>query len=510
MAEGYTGELKMTDKWEDYAGAAPTFSGLLPKGWLSRWRNDYRAPRTYANAKTALMEGRKAFEEAGARFIRIQKPKRWPGPAAGKCEVAVMYDSKHLMACFDMAGGSFTGPDPDGLAAVAEAAAQVPPREDDGFAWAREAGQPEEFWSILNDDRVELFLWVAREGGEWQEEGSFYHAVECGREGQAIQMKVGFRKQWDWTWRARHSAACLPPPEGRDGNIMVLTIPWASYGLDLSAKAPPPPKLRMALCRGEKGADGEVNIWSSHVDPQDDEVNFHRPNVFGDLTLRDDPAAGTSTEPSKYGRVERKPLTGDDYWDGTQAGAIKTWLGEELPFSRPPPGHPKCVGAPSAAPPREGGEGPAKGDGPAVGEVWIRQPGPGEEAPTRVTIKKIHYEEDPPYYTVEMEGGGERQTERSRLSAVADGMPPARSSGHLAAAPEIQAAAPATPAGAAARGGGHDGAGESPMSYDGHATAAAALDATPLRGLLQAEKQRAALAHGETSGWEADTYIAFD
>ena len=50
--------------------------------------------------------------------------------------------------------------------------------------------------------------------------------------------------------------------------------------------------------------------------------------------------------------------------------------------------------------------------------MWLRQPGPGE-APTRVTIKKIHYEEEPPYYTVEMEGGGERQTERSRLSAVA-------------------------------------------------------------------------------------------
>ena len=54
---------------------------------------------------------------------------------------------------------------------------------------------------------------------------------------------------------------------------------------------------------------------------------------------------------------------------------------------------------------------------PEVGEVWIREPGPGE-MPTRVAIKKIHHEDGPPYYTVAMEGGGELQTERSRLSAV--------------------------------------------------------------------------------------------
>jgi hypothetical protein len=205
-----------------------------------------------------------AFDSAQA--VPLQVPKLWPGAAAGGCTARVMYSASHLWLSYSISGGSFVEP------------CTKPPSDT---AWAEEVGMPEGYWPILDDDRVELFLW-APQNEALSEEGEHYHAIEMNKGGSAIQMKVGFRKNFDWNWDAVGVRSQV-----FDGNRVVMAVPWGAYGID--AAQVPAPRLRMALCRGERSEsrpeEQGVEVWSSWVDPGDDEVDFHRSACFGELLL---------------------------------------------------------------------------------------------------------------------------------------------------------------------------------------------------------------------------------
>ena len=268
----------------------------------------YAAPRAPVGADVGTLDAA-AFKSAGAAFVPIKKPALWPGAEAGT-QVACMYDDENLFLCYELAGGSFAPPDAALVAAAAAAAAEKGNTEYD---WARGVGMPPEFWSILGDDRVEVFLWVRSssrpaaaaagavaetETAEEREAGESYYAIECNRSGAAIAMRVGFRKQFDFSWpgSCAEPATVLRMACSEAGATvpctMVLALNWAAVGVDLSAGVDTLPELRVALCRGMKGGGesgteegGDVNTWTSWVDPGDDEVNFHRSECFGVLRL---------------------------------------------------------------------------------------------------------------------------------------------------------------------------------------------------------------------------------
>lgn len=199
--------------------------------------------------------------------VQLTKPRLWPGSEAGGCEARVMYCDQYLWLSYAIQGGSFAAP------------AAEPPKDTD---WCHAAGMPERMWPILDDDRVEIFMWhVGAENPDNEEDGEHYHIIECNREGLAIKAKVGFRKEFDFSWQA--SGMCAKWIEAE--NRMVLAMPWACYGIDISTS----PRLRVALCRGERNPDGQgvsvSGIWSSWVDSHDDTVDFHRSNHFGELVL---------------------------------------------------------------------------------------------------------------------------------------------------------------------------------------------------------------------------------
>jgi hypothetical protein len=198
--------------------------------------------------------------------MELSKPKMWPGSESGSCEARLLYCDEFLWVSYKLSG-SFTEP------------VTVPPPD---VAWCKETSMPEDYWPILDDDRVEIFLWPhSSDKAPNDEEGGHYYAIECNKGGKAIQGKVGFRKQFDWTWKAEHRAELIGE------STIVLRVPWASYGVDLSKD--PSPSLRMAICRGEKSAPDEgvtkSGIWSNWVDPCDDTVDFHRSEHFGRLEL---------------------------------------------------------------------------------------------------------------------------------------------------------------------------------------------------------------------------------
>ena len=275
----------------------------------------YVARPRQPGSRSPLLAGRAAFEGAGCEFVAIRRPRAWPGAGAGGCEAALMHDEEHLWLCYDIQGGTFSVPSEARVAQAACAAANADAGTD-GFEWCREQGMAKEFWSILGDDRVELFMWVvdqsAAAGGAdnssdsgsdaaalARERGQSYFAIECNRTGGAIQARVGFRKQFDWSWRAHHRSAFLPAAGAGAGagaatGSMVLAVPWKSFGLserpsggDASSSSP---RLRIALCRGERGdagagagagadpsatdvgeqgsEDGGIQIWSSWIDPE--------------------------------------------------------------------------------------------------------------------------------------------------------------------------------------------------------------------------------------------------
>tara|TARA_B110000208_G_scaffold34721_2_gene45871 strand:- start:13 stop:810 length:798 start_codon:yes stop_codon:yes gene_type:complete len=253
----------------------------------------HRAP---AGASTATLD-RTAFEAAGATFYAIKKPALWPGAESGACEVAMLYDDERLYICYDVSGGSFVAPKPALVAAAAAAAAEEGNTE---YEWPRSVGMPPAQWSILDDDRVEIFFWARSSPApedeastpEALEAGESYYAVECNRAGKAIQMRVGFRKQFDYSWPDSAGteamlAACSNDAESGPCE-MVLSLTWSSVGVDLASGVAALPEMRVALCRGMKGDEGgkaDGFIWSSAVDCNDDEVNFHRSQTFAALVL---------------------------------------------------------------------------------------------------------------------------------------------------------------------------------------------------------------------------------
>lgn len=224
-----------------------------------------RALRVVGKDCDPFAKGLPAFRRAEA--ITLRKPSQWPGAESGETRVRLLWNEQHLFLAYELVSGSF-------------APARTVPPADAGA----DVGVPQTMRSILYDDRVEIFMWVAKEGME--EAGQHYYAIECNKAGNAIENKVGFRRQFDWAWRSGFRARFCEAQDA-ENPAMVLQVPWSAYGVDLALHSK---NLRIALCRGEFSAPAQIKaggVWSCHVEPHDKEVDFHRSNCFSGLTLED-------------------------------------------------------------------------------------------------------------------------------------------------------------------------------------------------------------------------------
>ena len=206
-----------------------------------------------------------------ASEIRLAKPHLWPGPAGGKTVVRAFYNDAGLHSLFSIFG-SFREP----------SASDTSSKD-----------------SILDDDRVEIFCFP--DGSSDQ-----YIGNEVNRAGRSYDFKAKFVRQFS-NWSGKLSAEFVAAEAKRDsGNAnadeksassdealagyMRLSIPWSDLQVDPKRL---PKSLRLGFYRGERTTtrDGKPDfIWTSWVDPNSEDVNFHCAATFGQLELADEDA----------------------------------------------------------------------------------------------------------------------------------------------------------------------------------------------------------------------------
>ena len=223
---------------------------------------------------------------ASATAYPIARPRTWPevlGAGDGdKTTVSFVHTEDDLFARFSCAG-AFREP-------VSEAS-------EGSRAFGKEQGVPEAVTSVLDDDRVEIFIGLAAAGSE---EAPDYCAIECNRGGKALTnaarwgKRFGFCSSWGSTDGWGELVSCRG---GGDGCSLELVLrvskwPWrgqtaAAAGSSTSGKAE---SIIIGAFRAQQrqGAGGESDFsWTSAVDPGDDAVNFHRPECFAPLVFKD-------------------------------------------------------------------------------------------------------------------------------------------------------------------------------------------------------------------------------
>lgn len=236
-------------------------------------------------------------------------PARWPGPRGSATTARLLWGPHALYVLWEL----------EGAARPPVKAAQVEPAVLAGLQGG--AVQPSQR-SILLDERVECFLWQPDSGAEDAFEadaascGQTYYAFEINFEGRVLTNRARFGGPMGFDWDADGAvklwtqelavgwgASANPIPSqvpGGDSNValkrvVVAELRWAAMNID------PKRDIRIGLHRaehrtpvgwngataGQKEVDRLLSelVWSSWVDPGDDEVNFHRPSMFGRLTL---------------------------------------------------------------------------------------------------------------------------------------------------------------------------------------------------------------------------------
>lgn len=185
-----------------------------------------------------------SFEKAPV--VPLRKPALWPGAAGGGTEVRAAWNERGLHVAFRISG-KFSAPQDD----------------------------PKNKRTIANDDRVEVFVWPPR--------CMTYYGYEINRAGRILDYSAWFMRKLDFSWHGTAKAFML---ESGSQPLMTVSIPWTDLGIP---GAPPKTGIRIGFYRGETflNAKGERNyIWTCWVDPGKPEINFHRPETFGDLLLR--------------------------------------------------------------------------------------------------------------------------------------------------------------------------------------------------------------------------------
>jgi hypothetical protein len=217
--------------------------------------------------------------------ISLTKPSLWPGDNGSETRVSVAWDNTSLYLLYDIYG-TFKEP---------TAAADAP--KD----------------TILRDDRCEVFIVAPsssapsdnKSSDEWQ-----YYCWEVNRGGRAMDFKAKWGHTFDYTWTSNYKATFIPAPStassppsttstddaktngsGLVGN-MLLTIAWKDIGIsDINSfRSQLNNTIRCGIYRAQSyttATGGHDFIWTSWIDSQLTDVNFHRIESFGMINLLD-------------------------------------------------------------------------------------------------------------------------------------------------------------------------------------------------------------------------------
>lgn len=179
------------------------------------------------------------------------------------------------------------------LAFLTEDSSFKPPAKlgPNGADWAAAQNMPRSMWTILNDDRMEAFLWPQSPAHTPKE----YFAFEVNRGGRAVVSRTQFLRQFDFNWKTAFCEAeggedaalqvasrLIISREPDNKSVFVFAVDFADLGLSAARLESGEQTLRCGLYRACRADDcGADMAWSSWVDPGDDQVDFHRPETFG-------------------------------------------------------------------------------------------------------------------------------------------------------------------------------------------------------------------------------------
>jgi len=242
-----------------------------------------------------------AFARSPATAL-FGRPQLWPGPEAAATTARLLWNEAALFVCWEL----------EGEAAPPIDAARV----DSATLHGLEGGRlrPEQR-TVLLDERVECFLWQPPEGDPAVGgpcTGQTYYAFEINHEGRALTNRAKFGGPFDYGWSSDEAYAVWtremavgwgtsssPVPSAVKGHgpphkrVVIAELRWGAMGLD------PKREVRVGLHRAQHAPGTAPDrlekedrllagmIWSSWVDPGDEEVNFHRPAFFGGLALEE-------------------------------------------------------------------------------------------------------------------------------------------------------------------------------------------------------------------------------
>lgn len=195
----------------------------------------YKAPKT--NEKNINFDG--------APVVVLKKPKLWPGCEGGKTEVQAVWSPRGLHVGYKIHG-----------------------------KFDAATGDQKNKMSVNRDDKVEVFILPTK--------SSTYFAYEMNRALKTLDFSKGWGDPIDFSWSG-HARGTLLKKDGLP--FLILTVPWTDLGYK---KLPPKKGIKVGFYRGETliNDKGDLDyIWTSWIDPESREINFHRPETFANLEL---------------------------------------------------------------------------------------------------------------------------------------------------------------------------------------------------------------------------------
>ena len=210
---------------------------------------------------------------SNSKVIEIKKPKQWVSPDAKRTRCRAVYNTDFFYFAFEVEAKTHKAPVPVGSK----------------NQWGAENNVPDLCQSVIYDDRCEVFLWpvVRNDTGELILEDQSYYAFEVNRNGQGLLSKTHFHRKFDFHWKGQyHGTMASFTDATSEFETFILRIKRSDVGMGHDDGMQ---ELRIGLHRGmstRKPEDLEGDMaWSSWVEPGDDVVDFHRPEMFGSFLL---------------------------------------------------------------------------------------------------------------------------------------------------------------------------------------------------------------------------------
>jgi len=226
-------------------------------------RDRHQKIEAYPVVKCPLSHSFKEAFSSAKKYV-VKRPSRWSTPESPVTFVRLLYDEKYLYCGFELEKDTF------------KKNALLSPA--DGGKWAKENSVPERMQSLLQDDRCECFIWPVRPGSLSEQH---YFAFEVTRGGAAVQSRTRFYRKFDFNFDGKIVAKSVEPGGGKsiDAKValdaFVFAVPWSSVSSSKTMG-----QYRIGLFRGTRDRGGDFR-WASVVDPEDEKIDFHRPETFG-------------------------------------------------------------------------------------------------------------------------------------------------------------------------------------------------------------------------------------